>query len=65
MTSSSWIQGSKFGELTDGGEDAGEAEIVDGVEGQQVEEELLLLLLTAQEGVALVQLPGTHRHTHN
>lgn len=62
MTCSSWIQGSKFGELTDGGEDAGEAEVVDGVEGQQVEEELLLLLLTAQEGVALVQLPGTQTH---
>lgn len=35
------------GELTDGGEDAGEAEVVDGVEREQVEEELLLLLLTA------------------
>lgn len=45
------------GELTDGGEDVGEAEVVDGVERQQVEEELLLLLLTAQEGVTLVQLP--------
>lgn len=44
------------GELTDGGEDVGEAEVVDGVERQQVEEELLLLLLTAQEGVTLVQL---------
>jgi len=44
-------------ELTDGGEDAGEAEVVGGVERQQVEQELLLLLLRAQEGVALVQLP--------
>lgn len=44
------------GELTDGGEDVGEAEVVDGVERQQVEEELLLLLLAAQEGVTLVQL---------
>lgn len=35
------------GELTDGGEDAGEAEVVDGVEREQVEEELLLLLLAA------------------
>lgn len=46
------------GQLTDGGEDAGEAEVVDGVERQQVEEELLLLLLTAQEGVTLVQIPA-------
>lgn len=45
------------GELTNGGEDAGEAEVVDSVEREQVEEELLLLLLTAQEGVTLVQLP--------
>lgn len=49
-------------ELTDGGEDAGEAEVVDGVEREQVEEELLFLLLAAQEGVALVQLPVAHRH---
>lgn len=62
MTWSCWIRGSKCGELTDGGEDAGEAEVVDGVERQQVEEELLLLLLAAQEGVALVQLPGTHKY---
>lgn len=48
-------------ELTNGGEDAGEAEVVDGVEREQVEEELLLLLLAAQEGVALVQLPEEHR----
>lgn len=41
-------------ELTDGGEDAGKAEVVDCVEREQVEEELLFLLLTAQEGVALV-----------
>lgn len=45
------------GELTDGGEDAGEAEVVNSVEREQVEEELLLLLLAAQEGVTLVQLP--------
>lgn len=41
-------------ELTDSGEDAGKAEVVDCVEREQVEEELLFLLLTAQEGVALV-----------
>lgn len=41
-------------ELTDGGEDAGKAEVVDCIEREQVEEELLFLFLTAQEGVALV-----------
>lgn len=41
-------------ELTDGGKDAGKAKVVDCVEREQVEEELLFLLLTAQEGVALV-----------
>lgn len=46
--------------LTDGGEDTGETEVVDSVEGEQVKQELLLLLLTAQEGVALIQLPGNH-----
>ena len=44
--------------LTDGGEDTGETKVVDCVEGEQVKQELLLLLLTAQEGVALIQLPG-------
>lgn len=48
------------GQLTDGGEDTGEAEVVNGVEGEQVEEELLLLLLTAQEGIMLVELPVAH-----
>lgn len=62
---SSWIWVLKGGELTDGGEHAGEAEVVNGVKGQQMEEELLLLLLTAQEGIALVQLPGTHICKHS
>lgn len=43
--------------LTDGGEDACEAEIVHGVERQQVEEELLALFLTEQESMRFVQLP--------
>lgn len=47
-------------ELTNGGEYAGEAEVVNGVEGEQMEEELLLLLFTAEEGVALVELPVAH-----
>lgn len=46
-----------MGELTDGREDTSEAEIVDRVEGEQMEEKLLLLFLTAEEGVTLVQLP--------
>lgn len=46
------------GELTDGGEDAGEAEVVDGVKREQMEKKLLLLLLAAQEGIALVKLPA-------
>lgn len=50
-------------QLTDGGEDAGKAEVVDSVEREQVEEELLLLFLTAQEGVTFVQLPVGKPHT--
>lgn len=42
-----WRRCVSEGELTDGGENAGEAEVVDGVEREQVEEELLLLLLAA------------------
>ena len=40
--------------LTDSGEDAGEAEVVNSIEGELVEQELFFLLFTAQEGVALV-----------
>lgn len=43
--------------LTDGGEDVGEAEVVHRIEGEQVIEELLLLIIAAQEGITLVQLP--------
>lgn len=42
--------------LTDGGEDACEAEIVHGVERQQVEQELLALFLTEQESMSFIQL---------
>lgn len=52
------------GKLTDGGEDTGEAEVVNCIEGEQVEEELLLLLLTPQEGVTFVQLPVAVRFSH-
>lgn len=41
--------------LTDGCKDIGETEIVHGIEGQQVIEKLLLLIITAEEGVALVE----------
>lgn len=41
--------------LTDGGKDIGKAEVVHSVKGQEVVEKLLFLVITAQEGVALVQ----------
>lgn len=42
---------------TDGGEDAGEAEIVHSVEGEQVEQKLLPFFLTEEERMRLIQLP--------
>lgn len=56
------VQHSRPG-LTNGGEGTREAEVVDGIEGEKVVEELLPLILTAQEGIALVQLPAGHRDT--
>lgn len=44
-------------ERTDGGEGAGEAEVVHCVQTQQMEKKLLLLFFTPQKGVALIQLP--------
>lgn len=44
------------GPLTDSREDIGEAEVIDSIEREEVIEELLLLVVTAQEGVALVEL---------
>lgn len=41
--------------LTDGGEDIGEAEVVHSIKGQKMVEKLLFLIITAQEGVSLVQ----------
>ena len=41
--------------LTDGGKDIGETEVVHSIEGQEMVEELLFLVITAQEGVSLVQ----------
>jgi len=52
------------GSLTDGGEDVGEAEVVHGVEGQQVVEELFLLVVAAQESVALVQFSVGRKHLY-
>ena len=44
------------GPLTDSRDDIGEAEVIDSIEREEVIEELLLLVVTAQEGVALVEL---------
>lgn len=41
--------------LTDGCKDVGETEVIHGVKGQEVVEKLLLLIVTAEEGVPLVQ----------
>jgi hypothetical protein len=45
--------------LTCAGVSIGEAKVVDGVQGQQVVQELLLLILTAEECIPLVQAPAT------
>lgn len=44
------------GPLTDSREDIGEAEVIDSIEREEMIEELFLLVVTAQEGVALVEL---------
>lgn len=44
------------GLLTDSCEDIGEAKVIDSIEREEMIEELLLLVITAQEGIALVQL---------
>lgn len=41
--------------LTDGCKDVGEAEVIHSIKGQEVVQKLLLLIITAEEGVALVQ----------
>lgn len=43
--------------LTDSCEDIGEAKVIDGIEREEVIQELLLLVIAAQEGISLVQLP--------
>lgn len=40
--------------LTDGCEDVGETEVIHSIKGQEVVKKLLLLIVTAQEGIALV-----------
>ena len=45
--------------LTCAGVSIGEAKVVDGVQGQQVVQELLLLVLAAEERIPLVQAPAT------
>ena len=52
--------GGSTGPLTDSSEDIGEAEVIDGIEI----EELLLLVVTAQEGVALVEFSVGEEVTH-
>lgn len=46
-------------QLTDRGEDVGETEVIDGVERQQMIEKLFLLIIAAQKGVTLIELPAT------
>lgn len=41
--------------LTDGCKDVGETEVIHSVEGQEVVEKLLLLIITAEEGISFVQ----------
>ncbi len=41
--------------LTDGCKDVGKTEVIHSIEGQEVVEKLLLLIVTAEEGVSLVQ----------
>lgn len=44
--------------LTNCGEDVGKAEVVHSVEREEMVEELLLLIITAQESVALIEFPS-------
>lgn len=52
------------GLLTDSCEDIGEAKVIDGIEREEVIEELLLLVVTAQEGIAFVQLSVREEAIH-
>lgn len=52
------------GILTDSCEDIGEAKVINGIEREEVIEELLLLVITAQEGIALVQLSIGEKAIH-
>lgn len=51
--------GVPFKLLTCAGVSIREAKVVDSVQGQQVVQELLLLILTAEERIPLVQAPAT------
>lgn len=57
LTANSTILLLKFTGLTDGGEDAREAEVVHSVEGEQVEQKLLPFFLAEQECMRFIQLP--------
>lgn len=47
---------------TDCGKDVGEAEVIHGVEGEEVVEKLLLLVVAAEEGVPFVEF-SDRKHT--
>lgn len=49
------------GTLTDGGEYVGEAEVIHSIKGQEMVEELLFLIITAEERVSLVKFPTKNR----
>lgn len=51
--------------LTDGCKDVGETEVVHSVKGKQVVQKLLLLIIAAEEGVALVQFSRRKRTSNN
>lgn len=53
-----------MGLLTDSCEDIGEAEVINSIEREQVIEELLFLIITAQEGIALIQLSVEEERAH-
>lgn len=51
--------------LTNRGEDVGKAEVVHSVERKEMVEELLLLIITAQESIALIEFPSNkYNQTH-
>lgn len=64
MTATNFYSGGKklTVQLTDCGEDTREAEVIHGVEREQVIQKLFPLLFTAQESVTLVKFPGGNKY---